>query len=80
MLPTGGSKMSEPNVRLLVRDAVDQKADGLLAIAGGVERERADAANRPRREPGLRRRHRSGHEQAEIDEVAAVQRNLLDGL
>ena len=33
-----------------------------------------------RREPGLRRRHRSGHEQAEIDEVAAVERNLLDGL
>ena len=62
------------------RHAVDDVADGFLAIAGGIEGQRAGAANRRRRKAGLRGRHRSRHEQTEIDEVAAVERNLLHGL
>ena len=71
----------ERTERLVVgADAVDQKRDRLLAIAGRVEGERADAANRPGGEAGLRRRDRSGHEQPEIGEMTAVQRHLLHGL
>ena len=80
MLASGGSKISDPNVRLLVDHAVDHEPDSLLTIAGRIEGERADAANRPRGEPRLRRRDRSGHEQTEIREVATVERNLLHGL
>ena len=62
------------------RDAVDDVADGLFAIARSVEGERAGPANRRRRKPGLRRRHGSWHERPEIDEVAAIERDLMDGL
>ena len=71
--------VDERSERLIVgADAVDQERDGLLAIAGGVEGQRADAANRPGREAALRRRDRTGHEQGEIGEVTPVQRNLFE--
>ena len=69
-----------PERQVVGRHAVDLEPDRLFTIAGGVERERTDASNRPRREPHLRGRHRSGHEQAEIGEVATVERDLLHGL
>ena len=73
--------VDERSERLVVgADAVDEKRDRLLAIAGRVEGERADAANRPGGEAGLRRRDRSWHEQPEIGEMTAVQRHLLHGL
>ena len=59
--------------------AVDDVADRFFAVAGGIERQRAGAADRRAREPGLRRRHRSGRQRSEIDEVAAVERDFLDG-
>ena len=60
-------------------DAVDHEVHGVFAVAGGIERERALAAQRRRQEAVLRRRHRTGREQTEVDEMAAVQRNVLDG-
>ena len=69
-----------PERQVVGRHAVDHERDRLFTVAGRVEGERTDAANRPRREPRLRRRDRSWHEQTEIREVAAVERNLLDGL
>ena len=73
--------VDERSERLVVgADAVDQKSDRLLAIAGRVEGERADAANRPGGEAGLRRRNRSRHEEPEIGEMTTVQWNLLHGL
>ena len=80
MLVRGGSKISDPNVRLLVVTPLTTNSDCFFTIAGRIEGERTDAANGPRREPRLRRRDRSGHEQTEICEVAAVERNLLHGL
>ena len=62
------------------RHAVDDVADGFLAIACGIEGQRAGPANRRRRKAGLRGRHRSRHERTEVDEVAAVERNLMNGL
>ena len=62
------------------RHAVDDERDSLFAVAGGVDGDRADSTNRSGGEPGLRRRHRPRHEQAEIGEVATVQRNLLHRL
>ena len=60
-------------------DAVDLEVDGVLAVAGGVEGERALAAQRCGQKAVLRRRDRAGDEQAEVNEVATVQGNLLHG-
>jgi hypothetical protein len=62
------------------RDPVDQESDGLLTIAGRVEGERSSPAERRRGESGLRGRQRPRRQQSEIDEVPAVQWNLLHRL
>ena len=80
MLASGGSKMSEPNVRLLVVTPLTRNPTASSRLPAVLKA----SAPTPRigrgGEPGLRRRHRPRHEQTEIGEVAAVQRNLLHGL
>src|SRR5205085_1764736 len=50
----------------------------VLSITGGVDSERPLPAKGRCEEAVLRRRDRAGDEQAEVDEVSAVQGNLLD--
>ena len=49
-------KADRPERQVVGGHAVDDVADGFLAVAGGIERERAGAANRRGRESRLRRR------------------------
>ena len=59
--------------------AIDHEVHGVFATAGGIQSERALTTKRRREKTVLRRRHRSGYQQSEIDEVAAVKRNFLHG-
>ena len=76
----GGSNISEPNVRLLVvtpltrNPTASSRLPAVLKASAPTPRIGLDG------EPGLRWRHRPGHEQTEIGEVAAVERNLLHRL
>ncbi len=60
-------------------DAVDHHVDRGLAVASRHERERPLSAQRGAEPRVLRRRAPTGHERAEVDEMAPVQRNFLDG-
>src|SRR5262249_12506929 len=60
-------------------DAVDHEVDRVFTIACRVERERALTAQRRGQETVLRRNDRAGNQQSEIDEMASVEWNLLDG-
>ena len=79
MLPSGGSKMSEPNVRLLVvtplttNPTASSRLPAMLNASAPTPR--IGLAENPVCDGATER----GHEQTEIDEVAAVQRNLLHG-
>lgn len=60
--------------------AVDHKIHRVFAVASRVECERALPAQRRSQESVLRRRDRSGYQQPKVNEVAAVERNLLHSL
>ncbi len=60
--------------------AVDHEVHGVFAPARRVESERSLAAQRRRQKAILRRRHRSRNQQRKVDEMPAIQRNLLHRL
>src|SRR5436305_11826567 len=61
-------------------DAVNLKIDGVFTIARRVESERTLTAQRRCQISILRRRDRAGQEQPQINEVAAIEWNLLHSL
>ena len=68
-------------VRQVVQvDAVHHEVDGRLPVARRHEGERSLAAQRRAQPRVLRRRAAAGHQRPEVDEMPAVQRNLLDRL
>ena len=80
MLAIGGSKMSDPNVRLLVVTPLTMKETASSRLPAVLNASVPSPRIGVAREPGLRRRDRPGHQQRKIDEMAAVERDLLDGL
>src|SRR4030095_11744341 len=58
-------------------DTVDLKVDRVLTIAGRVNCERTLPPKRCGQETVLRRSDRAGYEQAEVNEVTAVERDFL---
>ena len=61
-------------------DSIDHDVDGVFALAGGIKCERTLATNWLRKKTIGWRCHRSGRQETEVEEVAAVQRYFLDGL
>src|SRR4051812_24562057 len=59
-------------------DAVNHEVNGVLTTAGRVQAKRSLAAQRRRQKSILRRRYRTGNQQAEVDKVSSIQRDLLD--
>ena len=60
-------------------DAVDHEVDRRFTVARRHERKRALTAQRRAQPCVLRRRRAAGHQRTEVDEVTAVERNLLHG-
>src|SRR5581483_7675215 len=58
-------------------DAVDHEIDRVLTVAGCIEGERTLPAQRRSQEAVLRRCDRAGDEQPEVNEMTAVEWNLL---
>ena len=73
-----GLEVDRAKPQVVERDAVDHVVDGFLAVAGGVDGESAAAANGYGRGPVLRRRHRTRDEQPQVEEVAPIERDLLN--